>query len=84
MATNEVTGTVYSADTNKIVPYATVTATCDDGSTTTTTADKDGYFDFNVPAEGCQISGGEWTYIVGLSITSNSENGEIDVIDTGV
>ena len=79
MATNEVTGTVYSSETDKIVPYATVTATCS-GSTTSTTADKSGYFDFNVPDESCQISGGANTYIVGLTITPNVENGEGDVI----
>jgi hypothetical protein len=76
---NEVTGTVYSEETDKIIPYATVTATCG-GSTTKTTADKNGYFDFNVPDEECTISGGTLTYIVGLTITPGSGG---DVIETG-
>lgn len=83
MATNEVTGTVYSSETDKVVPYATVTATCS-GSTTSTKADASGYFDFNVPAESCQISGGAMTYIVGLTITPSTDDGEGDVIFTGV
>jgi hypothetical protein len=83
MPTNEVTGTVYRAETDKIVPYATVTATCS-GSTTSTTADESGYFDFNVPRRAARSQGSS-------SLTSSvcpslrmTRTGEGDVILTGV